>query len=258
MSYLSKFTITCVFFSLITFSVILGVYQFFFFEKDEFYINTKIVLKFNNEIPKILFIKEAPTFIQNYDYFLFFEFKPFEVLARFNTELEFWKLTNVNKKKSTNVCSLFDEKTKNTQFSITDDKKQIILIKFSNINEDQSNECTNQLKSLIKTIDEDIKRNILNELNLQENYLLNNNNSAIRENQIYYSKKISEYKEQIKKYSILNNIQISHSKELRIKIHIKFSTLILFFCFLFVLALMLVLQSKKNKILLYDQVRKLF
>jgi hypothetical protein len=257
MSYLSKFTITCVFFSLITFSVILGVYQFFFFEKDEFYINTKIVLKFNNEIPKILFIKETPTFIQNYDYFLFFEFKPHEVLARFSTELEFWKLTNVNKKKSTNVCSLFNETTKNTQFSITDDKKQIILIKFSNINEDQSNECINQLKSLIKTVDEDIKRNILNELNLQENYLLNNN-SAIRENQIYYSKKNSEYKEQIKKYSILNNIQILHSKELRISNTIKFSTLILFFCLSFVLALILLLQGKKNRILLYDQVRKLF
>lgn len=257
MSYLSKFTITCVIYSLITFSVVLGVYQFFFYEKDEFYINTKIVLKFNNDIPKILFIKETPTFIQNYDYFLFFEFKPHEVLGRFYTELEFWKLTNVNKKKSTNVCSLFDTITKNTQFSITDDKKQIILIKFSNINEDQSNECINQLKSLIKTVDEDIKRNILNELNLQENYLLNNN-SAIRENQIYYSKKISEYKEQIKKYSILNNIQILHSKELRISNAIKFSTLILFFCLSFVLALMLLLQGKKNRILLYDQVRKLF
>ena len=72
MSYLSKFTLTCVFFSLIFFSITLGVYQFFF-NKDEFYINTKIILKFNNDVPKILFIKESPTFVQDYDYFLFFE-----------------------------------------------------------------------------------------------------------------------------------------------------------------------------------------
>lgn len=256
MSYLSKFIITCAFFSLLIFSIILGVYQTFFLKKDEFYTSSKILLKFNNEIP-ILYINKSSAFVQNYDFFLSQEFKPTEVLLRFYTELEFWKLSGLKLNETTEQCKLFGEKKKNTQFSITDEQKQIITIKITNLNVNEANNCINQLKSLIKKTDEDIQKKIINELNVQENSLFNKN-STVQENQIHYLKKISDYKEQVKKYSTLVDIKIWQSKELKTDDFMKFSPVILFLCFLFVLVLMLVLQSKKNKILLYDQIRKLF
>lgn len=148
------------------------------------------------------------------------------------------------------------KKKKNTQFSITDEQKQIITIKITNLNVNEANNCINQLKSLIKKTDEDIQKKIINELNAQENYLFNKN-STVQENQIYYLKKISDYKEQVKKYSTLKDIKIWQSKELKTNDFMKFSPVILFLCFLFVLLLMLILQSKKNKMHLYEQVRKL-
>jgi hypothetical protein len=249
MSYLSKFIITCFFFSLLLLSIILGVYQTFFLKKDEFYISSKILLKFNNEVP-ILYINK------NDDYLLSQEFKPTEVLLRFYSELEFWKLSGLKLNETTEQCKLFGEKKKNTQFSITDEQKQIITIKITNLNINEANNCINQLKSLIKKTDEDIKKKIINELNARENYLFNKN-STVQENQIHYLKKISVYKEQVKKYSTLVDIKIWQSKELKTDDFMKFSPVILFLCFLFVLLLMLILQSKKNKMLLYEQVRKL-
>jgi len=258
MSYLSKFILTSIFFSFLSFSIIAGVYQTFFFEKGEFYIKSKVILKLNNDIPKILFIKESPTFIQDYDYFLTLEFKPHEVFARFSTELEFWKLTNVNNKEKINNCKLFNDKTKKSMFSVEDEKKQTITITLSNINEENYNDCVNQLKHLIKNIDDNIKKSIVDELNAQENYLFNSKNSAIKESQIYYSRKMSDYKDQVKRYSILKDIKIFQSKEFITNNFIKFSPAILLLCFLCVISLMLILQGKKNKILLHDQVNKLF
>lgn len=111
MSYLSKFIITCVFFSLLISSIILGVYQTFFLKKDEFYTTSKILLKFNNEVP-ILYINKSSAFFQNDDYFISQEFKPTEVLLRFYTELEFWKLSGLKLNETTEQCKLFGEKKK--------------------------------------------------------------------------------------------------------------------------------------------------
>ena len=105
----------------------------FFLKKDEFYTSSKILLKFNNEIP-ILYINKSSAFVQNYDFFLSQEFKPTEVLLRFYTELEFWKLSGLKLNETTEQCKLFGEKKKNTQFSITDEQKQIITIKITNLN----------------------------------------------------------------------------------------------------------------------------
>lgn len=250
MSYLSKFIITCVFFLVLILSIILGVYQIFFSKKDEFYINSKILIKFNSDIPKVLFTR-------NYDYFPSQEFNPAEVLIRFNTELDFWMLSNFKNNETTDQCKLFSGKTKNTQFSIKQEKQQIVTIKITSLNENEANNCINQLKSLIKKIDKDIQKKIINELNTIDNYLLNNN-STVEKNQIYFLKKKADTQEQVKKYSILKDIKIYQSKELKTNNFMKFFSVILFFCFFFVLLLMLTLQSKQNKMLLYKQVRKLF
>jgi hypothetical protein len=257
MSYLSKFILTCISFSFLTFLIIFGVYQTFFFEKDEFYIKSKVILKLNNDIPKILFVKET-TFIQNYDYFLSLEFRPHEVFARFNTEFEFWKLASLNDNEKIEDCKLFNDKTRRSMFSVEDGKSQIITITLSNFNEKNFNDCVNQLKHLIKNIDEKIKNNIMDELNTQENFLFNSKNETIKESKTYYLKKMSEYKEQVKRYSILEDIKIFKSKEIKTNNFIKFSPIILLLCFLCVIGFKLILQDKKNKILLYDQINKLF